>query len=771
MRILVFGPYFPPAYRGGGPIRTLAALLRTVPPEVESAVITRGTDFGQVSTLEVELDEWVEFGDSKVRYMSDQTVRSWRHSLKAARAFRPDIVYVNSFFDAGMAIFPRMLVRLGVFGRVRLVLAPRGEFGEFALARSRTKKRIYLTVFKFLALGRGIVWHASSPREQDDIRRVVGDDALIVVNENDTELPDVADPVPPRADGPLRAIHVGRLMEIKGLKTLLIALEDVAAPMSLDVVGPFEDPRYAKECVAIAEALPAHITVNFLEHREHSVIRATIAEYDVMLFPTVGENFGHVIAESLSVACPVVCADVTPWTSTLAGGGGVIVESNTPDAWASVVNTYAGHPAAELARRREDAASAYDAWLATKAKAPHLFTRLAEVLGVSSNDGGGFHPRVAVFSPYFPPAFRGGGPIRTLAALVANAPRESETVVITRDTDLRSSRRLPVVSNEWVEHGSARVRYVSARSLRAMWSATRATRAFAPDVIYLNSFFDRQMSIGPQIVTRLRMFGRTQVVLAPRGEFGPGALAIKPLKKRAFLAVYKSLRLDKGVLWHASSAREGTDIRAVMGSAASIVVREDDTELPMTAQQPAPRPVGPLRAVHLARLVPIKGLALLLEALHDVESRLSLDVFGPAEDSAYEQACQRLVAGLPQHIVVNFRGELASDLARSTLANYDVMFMPTSGENFGHVLAESLSVACPVMCPDTTPWTPWLRNGGGVVVEPHTAKAWTQAIEQYARLSADELSHRRTDAAEAFSDWRVQASTAAHLFTMFRAND
>ena len=34
---------------------------------------------------------------------------------------------------------------------------------------------------------------------------------------------------------------------------------------------------------------------------------------------------------------------------------------------------------------------------------------------------------------------------------------------------------------------------------------------------------------------------------------------------------------------------------------------------------------------------------------------------------------------------------------------YDLLFLPTKGENFGHVILESMSAGTPVLISDTTP--------------------------------------------------------------------
>ena len=66
---------------------------------------------------------------------------------------------------------------------------------------------------------------------------------------------------------------------------------------------------------------------------------------------------------------------------------------------------------------------------------------------------------------------------------------------------------------------------------------------------------------------------------------------------------------------------------------------------------------------------------------------------------------------------MTYHGELQPDAVVTTFARYDAFAFPTLGENFGHVIAESLSAGCAVICSDQTPWTPVLLAGGGTVVD------------------------------------------------------
>jgi glycosyltransferase involved in cell wall biosynthesis len=51
-------------------------------------------------------------------------------------------------------------------------------------------------------------------------------------------------------------------------------------------------------------------------------VHETLARYHVFLFPTLNENFGHVILEALLARLPLVLSDQTYWTNLEAAGAG-----------------------------------------------------------------------------------------------------------------------------------------------------------------------------------------------------------------------------------------------------------------------------------------------------------------------------------------------------------------------------------------------------------------------------------------------------------------
>src|SRR3546814_16693596 len=83
----------------------------------------------------------------------------------------------------------------------------------------------------------------------------------------------------------------------------------------------------------------------------------------------------------------------------------------------------------------------------------------------------------------------------------------------------------------WVPVGKAHAMYLPPRE---QWLSTIAQilRDLDHNAVYINSFFDPQFATLPLIA---RQFGwapsEPTVILAPRGEFSQGALAINPLIK------------------------------------------------------------------------------------------------------------------------------------------------------------------------------------------------------------------------------------------------
>jgi glycosyltransferase involved in cell wall biosynthesis len=207
-------------------------------------------------------------------------------------------------------------------------------------------------------------------------------------------------------------------------------------------------------------------------------------------------------------------------------------------------------------------------------------------------------------------------------------------------------------------------------------------------------------------------------------------------------------------IWHATTHEEGKEIRDYWQNAEIVVVSDHVGFQWAERAGTGPHP-GPVRLVFIGRISRKKNLALVLEALRLVTRPVDLEIFGPLEDARYWGQCQSLIRRLPAHISVAYRGALVAAEVRATFARYDAFIFATLGENFGYVIAESLSASCPVICSDRTPWTGVLLGGGGSVVKELSAAAWAGELERVANMSPTERSGARQAAGAAFRAWRI----------------
>lgn len=341
MRVLCLTTYYLPGYKGGGPIKTIKNIAEQLGDDIAFSVVASDRDLGDSAPyVSVDLGKWVRVGKAFVFY-APSGFKFYRQVAKLIWMKDYDLVYLNSFFSLRFSLFPLLLAKAF---RKRVLLAPRGEFSEGALSMKRLKKILFIRVSRILGVHAKLVFQASSIFEVEDIRRVLGQEADIKVAEN-IGAQEFASDLPIRSTGPLKAVFVSRISPKKNLLAALEILKKARQPLDYHLYGPIEDGQYWEQCREAISALPAHIKV---EHKGTLIpdqVISTLAEYDVFFLPTKGENYGHVIAEALCAALPVVISDATPWRNLQQLGIGWDLPLSKPDAFSSVLDKLALMPA------------------------------------------------------------------------------------------------------------------------------------------------------------------------------------------------------------------------------------------------------------------------------------------------------------------------------------------------------------------------------------------------------------------------------------------
>jgi len=217
--------------------------------------------------------------------------------------------------------------------------------------------------------------------------------------------------------------------------------------------------------------------------------------------------------------------------------------------------------------------------------------------------------------------------------------------------------------------------------------------------------------------------------------FAESALGVKKTKKLFFIRSVKVLRLFENVLFHATTENEKLDIQKVLGERPqtkiagnlSRIIRIDKFPERLKAPQS-------LKLINVARIAPEKNLLFALQILKRVKNNVEFDFYGPIYDETYWEKCQKTIAQLPENIKVNYKGSIESEKVANLLNNYHFMFMPTRGENFGHIILQSLSAGCPVIISDRTPWKDLKEKNIGWDISLQLTEEWSQTIDQCAGM-------------------------------------
>ncbi|MCF6445730.1 glycosyltransferase family 4 protein [Nereida sp. MMG025] len=356
-------------------------------------------------------------------------------------------------------------------------------------------------------------------------------------------------------------------------------------------------------------------------------------------------------------------------------------------------------------------------------------------------------PKVLVFVRHYLPGFKSGGPQTSVRNLVDGLKDRFDFSIVTLDHDLGDSEPYSDVEcGTWNEMDGCRVFYLSEEQRKLSFIA-RLLKETDHDLLYLNGVFSSTTTILPLLARKLhRRLTSSPCIVVPRGSFSEAAMTLKAPKKRIFLAMTKLFGLFKGVYWQASSVYEATDVlRWTSVEKNRVFVARN---LPKTVPDAfADRAFdgSALRVIFLGRVSPMKNLAYALDALSFCKADVDFNIFGPMEDMAYWRECEEKIEALPSSIKVTYHGGINPNEVSSKLRGHDLMFLPTRGENYGHVIFEALANGTPVLISDKTPWRSF-PVGVGEVLSLDDPRCFAGYIEKMAQLSPEKKQERSEQA-------------------------
>lgn len=346
-----------------------------------------------------------------------------------------------------------------------------------------------------------------------------------------------------------------------------------------------------------------------------------------------------------------------------------------------------------------------------------------------------------ILCDWFLPGYLAGGPIQSVANLTAHLKDEFIFKIITTDRDFKSDKTYEGIKvNEWVDYKGRQVFYLSPEMINPGFILT-LIQSTPHDFIYLNGLYSKFFSVYP---LRWKQQGKikSNIILAPRGMLGDGALAVKAFKKKVYLNLAKSLGYFKGIIWQSSSTHETADIKNRISSNAQIF---QISNLPAYSQQASKitKRKTELKLCFVARILDIKNLKFAVEVLKEIkQGSITFDIYGPIEDGIYWKACLKQSLDLPKNIQFNYKGILKPEEVGLAISNYHALFLPTRNENYGHVIVEALQHGRMVLISDQTPWRNLQQERAGYDIPLNDKMKFVEAIENLLEIDDEKFQER-----------------------------
>lgn len=325
-----------PGYKDGGPVRSIKNLVDYLGDEYNFKILTCDRDHGdEIAYPNIKVNEWNEVGNANVYYVPP---KGFKMSIIKKLANKCDLVYCCGCFN-DYAIKTLLLKRVNMI-KVPVIVAAMGLFSPMEFRLKYGKKKLFTTLFNLTGMFKKIYWSATSDMEIAEIKQQVWANDNFFIAEDLPRKVDETQIVKEKESGKLKVVWISRIAPKKNLKGAIQILQKVKGNIEFTIYGPKHVSEYWEECEEELNKLPSNVKWCWKGNVESENVVETLKEHHVFLFPTLGENYGHVIQEALSAGCPVVLSDQTPWRDLADKQIGFVYKLEEKEKFIEAINKY-----------------------------------------------------------------------------------------------------------------------------------------------------------------------------------------------------------------------------------------------------------------------------------------------------------------------------------------------------------------------------------------------------------------------------------------------
>lgn len=335
-KVLIFIDWFLPGFKAGGPITSIFNLIDHLNDKVNFYILTRNTDYLEnIPYNNIKSDKWVQFSNNtQIYYLSNEKI-----NLKNIKSIIEktdfDIAYVNGIYSFYFSILPiQILKKLNK----KVIISPRGMLSKHSFARKKNKKRFFLTFVKILNFYKKAFFHATNENEQKDIQLSFKTKKIYVIPNLPRNISNISNISKTKKENEVNLISIARISQEKNTKFALEILSEIKdVEIYFDIYGSIYDKEYWLECQKIIKNLPKNIKVNYLGTIETSEVPQFFSKYHFSFMPSLGENFGHSLFESLTAGTPIITSSNTPWRDLQKYNAGWDIDLNDKKSFIDII--------------------------------------------------------------------------------------------------------------------------------------------------------------------------------------------------------------------------------------------------------------------------------------------------------------------------------------------------------------------------------------------------------------------------------------------------
>ncbi|MGE0090529.1 MAG: glycosyltransferase [Bacteroidales bacterium] len=351
----------------------------------------------------------------------------------------------------------------------------------------------------------------------------------------------------------------------------------------------------------------------------------------------------------------------------------------------------------------------------------------------------------------FLPGKKFGGPLKSILNLIDALGSDFEFKIVTCDRDLGSKKPYADVEiGKWNYVKNNYVFYLP--KIGYFISLYKILKYEKYELIYCSSFWSKTTVI----IQMLKYLGivKTNVIVAPRGEFEPAALEIKAFKKKLFLFLYKLFLMQSNIVFTCTSEHDKKNIEKSLGKNIEIHIAGNIPDQKKIEFSERVKSKNILRIATVSRICRIKNIKYSIDIIDRISEKnkdfekIIFHIYGHIEDRDYYEECKLSSENIikrDSRIEILFKGSIEYNEVLKILSNYHIFLFPSKSENYGHVIHEAILAGCPVVISDTTPWRGLEEKGIGYDIALNNTEKFQKIISYFIDMDNDKYSEHKNN--------------------------